>query len=282
MFDKYPELVFEQLTSKERARDKAKEIATALSLSMANPTTGNLDEGDGIALVYCFVVAEDLVSRDLEAVGHKVFSRFPFSSLVSASRMQLLVDTGRRSPHSRMSPAVSKLYSRWAVQARDRISALIVCLNSQNPVAAEIARQSLKDPEITKSTDLFELSMQSLARYGTSEDVALAESFLDDKTSILEFSRFAIPDGANQNQRLVKYSVQSRDLALATSLLLLKDDPFDWFETIRLHQLRGFVTESLALEVSENDIVRTSRIVAYRNRTTNGFRRFPRILGPEN
>lgn len=275
MLNDYPDLVLKELKSKEEAFQQASFISKKLSESMAIPSRGNLTEADGIALIYCAVLSEDLIDQDIEATGNKVFSRYPFTNIAAATRLrstmsQFIVDeSNKMSTHGRMSSTVNTLFSKWALRAKDRTRMLLTCFDTQNPTALVIARGVLEDADATNDTTLFELAMQAISKFGSPADLPLLEKYYEDDSVIIELQRFAIPDGTNQ--RLEVFEVQARDLAIIASAMVYQYYPFELAEGLRLHGLRGFVTESIAVPQSEGERYRELRMKRFRDLQSQVF-----------
>jgi hypothetical protein len=283
MLNDYPDLVLKEIKSKEEAFQQATFISKNLSESMAIPSRGNLTEADGIALIYCAVLSEDLIDQDIEATGNKVFSRYPFTNIASATRLrstisQFIVDeSNKMSTHGRMSSTVNTLFSKWALRAKDRTRMLLTCFDIQNPTACAIARSVLEDEDATSDTTLFELAMQAISKFGTPADLPWLEKYYEDDSVIIELQRFAIPDGTNQ--RLEVFEVQARDLAIIASAMVYQYYPFELAEGLRLHGLRGFVTESIAIPRSEGERYRELRMKRFRDLQSQVF---PELLKSRN
>jgi hypothetical protein len=215
-----------------------------------------------------------LIDKGSETLANQVFSRHPFTSIATAKRMRLnpmffVEDTSRTKHYSRMSGTLNELFSKWVGQSKNELASLTLCFNIQNASAADIARRVLLSPELQKDISLFELSMQAIARFGTKEDIPLVEKFFTDKTIIMQYQRFSVPDGSNQS--LAPFQVQARDLALATVSILYGEYPFELFEGFRAHSLRGYVTETLGSPEKDGDRRRDERFQRFQNRVKNGF-----------
>lgn len=263
----YPELVMKEISSKQEAFEVASAIAKTLAETITLPSR-NLTEADGIALIYCSVLSEDLVDQNIESTGNKVFSRYPFTNIAAATKLRstlsqfIVDDRNKMSTHGRMSATVNNLFSKWALRAKDRTRMMLTCFDTQNATALVIARSVLEDPKNTADTTLFELAMQAVAKFGSPNDLPLLEKYYEDKSVIIELQRFAIPDGTNQ--RLEIYEVQARDLALVASAMVYQYYPFEIVEGLRLHGLRGFVTESIAVPKTDGDRYREVRMKSFR------------------
>ena len=270
----YPELVMKEIPSKQDAFKISSAIAKSLSENVTLPTR-NLTEADGIALIYCSVLSEDLIDQNIENVGNKVFSRYPFTNIAAATKLRsnfgqfIVDDNNKMSTHGRMSATVNTLFSKWALRAKDRTRMLLTCFDTQNATALIIARSVLEDPKNTSDTTLFELAMQAVAKFGSPADLPLLEKYYEDKSVIVELQRFAIPDGTNQ--RLEVYEVQARDLAIVASAMVYQYYPFEIVESLRLHGLRGFVSESIAVPQTDGDRFREVRMKRFRDLQTQVF-----------
>lgn len=274
MLSSYPDLVTKEIATKQEAFEIASTIAKTLSENIALPTR-NFTEADGIALIYCAVLSEDLIDQNIENTGNKVFSRYPFTNIAAATKLratisQFVVDENNKmSTHGRMSATVNSLFSKWAVRAKDRTRMLLTCFDTQNTTALVIARGVLEDPKNVNDTTLFELAMQAVAKFGSPADLPLLEKYYEDKSVIIELQRFAIPDGTNQ--RLEVYEVQARDLALVASAMVYQYYPFEIVEGLRLHGLRGFVSESIAVPQTDGDRFREIRMKRFRELQSKVF-----------
>lgn len=274
MLGSYPDLVMKEISTKQEAFELASTIAKTLSENIALPTR-NFTEADGIALIYCAVLSEDLIDQNIENTGNKVFSRYPFTNIAAATKLrttisQFVIDENNKmSTHGRMSATVNALFSKWAVRAKDRTRMLLTCFDTQNATALIIAKGVLEDPKNAKDTTLFELAMQAVAKFGSPADLPLLEKYYEDKTVIIEMQRFAIPDGTNQ--RLEVYEVQARDLAIVASAMVYQYYPFEIVEGLRLHGLRGFVSESIAVPQTDGDRFREVRMKRFRDLQTQVF-----------
>jgi hypothetical protein len=282
MLEEYPELVYTEIPSKEEAFQNAKRIERRISEILTMPNRGNLAEADAIALIYVAVLSDDLIDKGIEGLANQVFSRHPFTSIATAKRtrtspMFFVEDTSKSKHYARMSSTINGLFSKWVARSQNDLVNLTLCFNMQNDAAATIARRVLSTPQPQKDMSVFELSMQAIARFGTKQDLPLIESFLNDKTIVMRYQRFTIPDGTNQN--LTNFQVQARDLALATSSILNGEYPFDLFEGFRAHSLRGYVTETLGSPEKDGDKFREERIKRFQDRIKNGF---PSLRLPEN
>jgi hypothetical protein len=270
----YPELVTKEISTKQEAFQISLGIAKTLSENIALPSR-NFTEADGIALIYSAVLSEDLIDQNIESTGNKVFSRYPFTNIAAATKLrstisQFVIDENNKmSTHGRMSATVNALFSKWAVRAKDRTRMLLTCFDTQNATALIIARGVLEEPKNTEDTTLFELAMQAVAKFGSPADLPLLEKYYEDKTVIIEMQRFAIPDGTNQ--RLEVYEVQARDLAIVASAMVYQYYPFEIVEGLRLHGLRGFVSESIAVPQTDGDRFREVRMKRFRDLQTQVF-----------
>ncbi|MFN7292619.1 MAG: hypothetical protein ACK5YR_05435 [Pirellula sp.] len=270
----YPDLVMKEISSKQEAFERASAIAKALSENITLPSR-NLTESDGIALIYCAVLSEDLIDQNIESTGNKVFSRYPFTNIAAATKLRstlsqfVIDDRNKMSTHGRMSATVNNLFSKWALRAKDRTRMLLTCFDTQNATALIIARSVLEDPKNTADTTLFELAMQAVAKFGSPADLPLLEKYYEDKSVIVELQRFAIPDGTNQ--RLEIYDVQARDLAIVASAMVYQYYPFEIVESLRLHGLRGFVSESIAVPQTDGDRFREVRMKRFRDLQSQVF-----------
>ncbi len=263
LLEAYPWLVHEEITSSQDAYEKGVRVASEISPRL--DVAGEVTEEDGIALAYTIALCEEKLDVGLEMTGHRVFSRHPFSTrLVSVNRSAI----------SSSSNAILTFYDKFATHAKNRRLILFSCLNGGIPAAKKIAVEILSKQDATKDLELFELSMHSLARFGTEEEIPIVDKWLEDETVVREQEQVLLlsPEGG----RPVQIEVQARDLALATTMLLHKENPYVLLPHFRPHPLRGFATESVGHPSKTTKADRDALLKRWRERLEN----MPKTLEP--
>jgi len=161
----------------------------------------------------------------------------------------------------------------WSSRVKlERITCLLWFIEKELPVCRSLALDLLSSEEIKVDPDGFALSMQALFRFGEKGDLPKVETWLQDKTVCFVSERLALPspDKLDANGQLPpglaveRFTVEYRDIALLVSLRIRGDDPQPYFPYLRLHALRGFFPETIALPEGL-DKPREERIQAWQN-----------------
>lgn len=256
LLELHPRLVEQQLESKDEAIAYAKQIAARVGdkksrLMYAEP-------GDGLALLYALNASEELQDEALEGISIRTFRLAPFSPLLNE-------------PQYRKS--LERMLTTWSSRVKlERITCLLWFIEKELPVCRSLALDLLSSEEIKVDPDGFALSMQALFRFGEKGDLPKVETWLQDKTVCFVSERLALPspDKLDANGQLPpglaveRFTVEYRDIALLVSLRLRGDDPQPYFPYLRLHALRGFFPETIALPEGL-DKPREERIQAWQN-----------------
>lgn len=257
ILEEYPELVHEEIVSKEDAFRVATLVASRITERL--DIRGEVTDADGIALVYTASLCEDALDPQLERTCHRVFMRFPFSRNIHPEFSNLDQD----SKSAKIGSTLAAMYTQWATYAKDDQRVLLTCLNSAIPVARKVSKRILEAKNATNDPDTFELAMQSMARFGKVEDVAIIDRWLEDQTTIREVQRIAPPNALETSFEI--YEVKACDLALASSMLLQGYSPSQFVPTYRSHALRGYFTESLGLPAKTTESYRSDRLRQWRD-----------------
>lgn len=256
LLELHPRLVEQQLESKDEAIAYAKQIAARVGdkksrLMYAEP-------GDGLALLYALNASEELQDQALEGISIRTFRLAPFSPLLNE-------------PQYRKS--LERMLTVWSSRVKlERITCLLWFIEKELPVCRSLALDLLSSEEIKVDPDGFALSMQALFRFGEKGDLPKVETWLQDKTVCFVSERLALPspDKLDANGQLPpglaveRFTVEYRDIALLVSLRIRGDDPQPYFPYLRLHALRGFFPETIALPEGL-DKPREERIQAWQN-----------------
>lgn len=256
LLELHPRLVEQQLESKDEAIAYAKRIAARVGdkksrLLYAEP-------GDGLALLYALNASEELQDQALEGISIRTFRLAPFSPLLNE-------------PQYRKS--LERMLTTWSSRVKlERITCLLWFIEKELAVCRSLALDLLSSEEIKVDPDGFALSMQALFRFGEKGDLPKVETWLQDKTVCFVSERLALPspDKLDANGQLPpglaveRFTVEYRDIALLVSLRLRGDDPQPYFPYLRLHALRGFFPETIALPEGL-DKPREERIQAWQN-----------------
>ncbi|XZE43295.1 hypothetical protein SH467x_002851 [Pirellulaceae bacterium SH467] len=223
----FPSLIYTKIETADEAYKQASLVAGNISQRL--DIAGEVTSEDGIALAYLVALCEDKLDVGLERTSHRVFSRSPFATYLSLNK---------QTPN-----ALSSLYSKFAVRATDKRMVFLTCFNGEIPAARQVAVDYLSQEDATKDAESFELAMQALAKFGTDQDIPIAERWIENATVINQFQRIASPDP--NEFRSANYIIQARDLALITSILLHRENPYLFFPLFRAHPLRGFTTDTV-------------------------------------
>jgi hypothetical protein len=257
ILEEYPELVHEEIVSKEDAFRTATLVASRITERL--DIRGEVTDADGIALVYAASLCEDALDPQLERTCHRVFMRFPFSRNIHPEFSNLDQD----SKGAKIGSTLATMYTHWANYAKDDQRVLLTCLNSAIPVARTVAKRILESKNATNDPDTFELAMQSMARFGKADDAATVDRWLEDQTTIREVQRIAPPNALETSFEI--YEVKACDLALASSMLLQGYSPSQFVPMFRTHALRGYFTESLGLPAKTSESYRADRLRQWRD-----------------
>lgn len=238
LLETFPALVYTRINTPDEAYKQASLVAGDITkrLDIAREVTSE----DGIALAYLVALCEDKLDNGLERTGHRVFSRSPFSTYLALNK---------QTPN-----ALSALFSKFAVRATDKRMVFLTCFNGEIPAARQVAVEYLSEDNATQDPETFELAMQALAKFGNEKDISVAERWLDNSTVINQFQRIASPDP--NEFRSANYIIQARDLALITTILLHRENPYLFFPLFRAHPLRGFTTDTVGFPAGTPDETR--------------------------
>lgn len=223
----FPALIYTKIETADEAYKQASLVAGNISQRL--DIAGEVTSEDGIALAYLVALCEDKLDLGLERTSHRVFSRSPFATYLSLNK---------QTPN-----ALSSLYSKFAVRATDKRMVFLTCFNGEIPAARQVAIEYLSQDDAIKDPESFELAMQALTKFGTNQDIPIAERWIENATVINQFQRIASPDP--NEFRSANYIIQARDLALITSILLHRENPYLFFPLFRAHPLRGFTTDTV-------------------------------------
>ena len=256
LLELHPRLVEQQLESKDEALAYAKQIAARVGDKKSRLMYA--EAGDGLALLYALNASEELQDQALEGISIRTFRLAPFSPLLNE-------------PQYRKS--LERMLTIWSSRVKlERITCLLWFIEKELPVCRSLALDLLSSDEIKVDPDGFALSMQALFRFGEKEDLPKVETWLQDKTVCFVSERLAFPspDKLDANGQLPpglaveRFTVEYRDIALLVSLRLRGDDPQPYFPYLRLHALRGFFPETIALPEGLDE-PREERIQAWQN-----------------
>lgn len=238
LLETFPALVYTRINTPDEAYKQATLVAGDITkrLDIAREVTSE----DGIALAYLVALCEDKLDNGLERTGHRVFSRSPFSTYLALNK---------QTPN-----ALSSLFSKFAVRANDKRMVFLTCFNGEIPAARQVAIEYLSRESAPQDPETFELAMQALAKFGNEKDIAIAERWIENPTVINQFQRVASPDP--NEFRSANYSIQARDLALITTILLHRENPYLFFPLFRAHPLRGFTTDTVGFPEGTPDETR--------------------------
>lgn len=239
LLELHPRLVQQSLDSKEEALDYAKQIAARVGDKKSRLLYA--EAGDGLALLYTLNASEELHDQALEGISIRTFRLAPFSPMLSE-------------PQYRKS--LERMLTTWSSRVKlERLTCLLWFIEKELPVCRTVALDLLSTEEIKVDTDGFALAMQALFRFGERDDLSKVESWLEDKTICFVSERLAFPspDKLDANGQLPqplpveRFTVEYRDIALLVALRLHGDDPQPYFPYLRLHALRGFFPDTIAL-----------------------------------
>lgn len=238
LLETFPALIYTRIDTPDEAYKQASLVAGDITkrLDIAREVTSE----DGIALAYLVALCEDKLDNGLERTGHRVFSRSPFSTYLALNK---------QTPN-----ALSALFSKFAVRANDKRMVFLTCFNGEIPAARQVAIEYLSQESAPQDPETFELAMQALAKFGNEKDIAIAERWLENSTVINQFQRIASPDP--NEFRSANYIIQARDLALITTILLHRENPYLFFPLFRAHPLRGFTTDTVGFPEGTPDETR--------------------------
>lgn len=254
MLADYPWLVYEKIHSPEDAYEKAVLVATEIAPRL--DVAGEVSEGDGVALSYTLAMVGDKLDLGLETTGHRVFSRHPFSTKLTAVS---------RSATTQSSNAIFNFYDRFATHAKNDYRLIFCCLNAQIPVGAKIGARYLASDKATDQPEVFEIAMLAIARFGTAEHIPVVEKWLTNKTLITQAQRISTTNTGFRPHENV--DVQARDLALATTILLHRESPHVIFPAYQSHATQGFFPNSVGQIVGTSDEVRDELLRAWQERS---------------
>jgi hypothetical protein len=238
LLDQFPELVRDEIKSKEEALAKAKRAASIIGESFGALQPPGPEAS--IGLIYCIAACEDKYDKDLERICLRTFKYFEFR--------QMLVD-------AKFKKCLEPMLSSWALKVQeDRAGLLFFLLETDLPVSHDVALGLLDSPEAVNEEMAFLLAMQTLFRFGVPGDLPKVEQWLKDKTECASYERL---DG--QQAQIATWTIERRDAALVTAMRIAGDDVQIAFPKLVPHRITGFAGQSIFLP-KDNDDERTKRI----------------------
>ena len=258
LLDLHPELVENEIATKEIAAEIAKVLSVKISENRMQLRSS--DFGDCLAFLYCLNASEDLFDHSLERTSLNTFRFDPFSGALREDQFR---------------KALEKLLNGWGQRIEnERIDCLLFFMNAEIPSSREIAVRLLHSKAIETEPASFILAMQALHRFGTKEDLPEVESWLDNRTVAASTERIPLRDASKLDQKMpaenpanpfTTYSIEFRDAALLIAYRLAGEDSSQAFPRLALHPLRGFLPESI-VEPEKSDELRAARIKQWRER----------------
>lgn len=265
--DRYPTLVEEPLASGPSALEWARRVARGIQDDQLQRGEG--DKTDGLALLYCLCAAEDEADGTLSSLSVRTFLRAPYN--------QFLRDPQAKKPMEMMT-------ERWGLSLTnpsDQTAAILILLEADLNTARSVARKLLAQrdgPDKAEPEEVL-IALQVMFRFGKAEDLPMLERWLDD-TDVCEetvsfnfpgapvpggLPRFpAEPDPAGGDPGRTIYTVEVRDAAVLACMQISAMDYRKHFQSIVMHELRGYLPRTIAGPKSAN-AVREARIEAWRN-----------------
>ncbi len=216
-----------------------------------------LEVVDGIAMMYGFVAGKKLNDPRLEYGTYWVIS--------NSRLMSKLADRSWRNP---LKPMLTQLYERTDFS---KLEALSLAFRWDLPEGAILARKVLSDPP--GDLRLYWRASESLAKFGSKEDILLFKPWLENETLFAELrSERAIgvdPNGLGQNPldqiQYVKAICLVQDIALAASVLLSGEPLKEYCPRARVDELGWLQVGTLGFLEDEADL-RKSALTKWKDR----------------
>jgi hypothetical protein len=269
LYERHAELVEQEIIDSDQGAEIARKLVSRIQESEIRRGDG-ADKSDGLALLYTVCVSEGDKKTPLNASALRLLLRAPFNQAL-------------RDPQSKRS--IEAMMERWTTTLDDGYEQTVAIqimveadLNSARLLSRRMLERAAAGSEIEPG-DLLR-AFQVFFRRGKPEDIELLEAWLERKEVCEESmsigGAFApggqIPgnrggaDGgapAEADARLVS-TVELRDVALLACMQVRGIDYRQYFPTILISQLWGYIPRSIALPPS-SEKVRETRLEAYRN-----------------
>lgn len=258
MLREQPEIMklVEQLGNSNRPEDRQKMRAACLQLAddLQNRRMSRAEYphiGDVLALLFATTAVEGNTPNQVN------------DFLLSSIRMTPVSSYMQRRGHG---AAIRTLYDSWLpkVDEAHADSALYSSLGYDLAAGAVVARRHL-NPNYSVGTR--ELALQVLARFGDATDLERLKPLLDETTKCREFDQNQFPidilrgihvseepppagkllEGKDEAKKKYKLTYRICDIALASSMLIAKEEMKDTFPNFLPHPRFGFDVRSIAV-----------------------------------
>jgi len=255
LLELYPDLVEKELASKEEAYARAKAVASKIDENDGQLQSSQI--ADGLALLYCINVADDLFEKSMGRITLRTFRTSPFGPFLS-------METQYRK-------SLEPMMSKWAFGMQDRkLDCMLLFLEKDLRQAKDLALLLLETIDVKQDPYIFLLCMQAIYRFGVKEDVPRLSKWLKDETVCFAIEAQVFPDIKPEDaQRQLEpgrfalktetFTAEFRDAALLVSMHLSGADTSMEFPNLQLHPLRGFRDETISLPKDASKL-RTDRI----------------------
>ena len=252
IIDTHPEFAEADLEDPVLLRTETERISREILIASRMGEVNRL--GDVVTLMFACVQMKVNIPRDVEQTTTTLTRRTPFPQEVQS----LPLGTPLRS-----------LFREWIKTASSEPEmVMITCMELGIDDCKSIAKKQLEDKQA--GSDLYEISMSCLMRFGTRDDLPTLDRWIADDRGLkpsyqiatnVPMRQIPAPFGVPGQERVERNTpvdpkiqevqVQYRDLAIAVGFKILGEDVTRHYPRAQWHPYRGFVAATLALPVDD-------------------------------